>query len=219
MDPRLAMCWNVLCELAADEQKYDEALRCAEMADKCPQNGGTVSRTETLRASIALETGDPAAAAQTYERLLKLYGRNAWPVALVWTKIALASAYDKMGRENDAERLLRETLATDPNIAPLVGEKLAVFLRHHKRAAEARAELEKVLPLADRSYLNGAQMVYYRLGLLDWEDKRYDIARVRLRRFLNTTVGQTDRELKRHRDFAIKVLGKMDAAPVSPTKP
>lgn len=219
MDPRLVMCWNVLCELAADEQRFDEALRCAEMADRCPQNSGSVSRTETLRASIALETGDPAVAARTYERLLKLYSRNAWPVALVWTKIALASAYDKMGRQDDAERLLRETLSTDPNIAPLVGEKLAVFLRHHKRAAEARAELEKVLPLADRSYLNGAQMVYYRLGLLDWEDKRYDIARVRLRRFLNTTVGQTDRELKRHRDFAIKVLGKMDAAPVSPAKP
>ena len=92
----------------------------------------------------ALEGGDPAGAVKAFQWALELNPRN------FVVKLAMANAYERLNRLDDAANLQKEVLASHPGEGKANSDYGVTLVRMH-RYAEGQAALEKAVELGYRS--------------------------------------------------------------------
>ena len=108
-DEKNAAAYNRLGILYAKQQKYDEAVECFEIAQSLDNNPASIHNVGL----IYLETGAYEKAAMAFERAIELEGD-------VPTRyIALAKAYEELGRTRKAVETLEGAYELDPKVTTL----------------------------------------------------------------------------------------------------
>lgn len=124
MDEKNAAAYNRLGILYAKEQKYDEAIECFEIAQSLDDNPSSLHNAGL----IYLETGAYEKAAIAFEQALKAEGD------LPARHIALAKAYEKLGRRKDAIDALEAAYELDHSTSTL-----RQILAIHEEAGDTEA--------------------------------------------------------------------------------
>lgn len=124
VDEKNAAAYNRLGILYAKEQKYDEAIECFEIAQSLDDNPSSLHNVGL----IYLETGAYEKAAIAFEQALKIEGD------LPARHIALAKAYEKLGRRKDAIDSLEAAYELDHSTSTL-----RQILAIHEEAGDTEA--------------------------------------------------------------------------------
>ena len=124
MDEKNAAAYNRLGILYAKERKYDEAIECFEIAESLDDNASSLHNMGL----IYLETGAYEKAIIAFEQAIKLEGD------LPARYIALAKAYEKLGRRKDAIDTLESAYELDHSVATL-----RQILTIHEESGDAEA--------------------------------------------------------------------------------
>lgn len=109
VDEKNAAAYNRLGILYAKEQKYDEAIECFEIAQSLDDNPSSLHNAGL----IYLETGAFEKAAIAFEQALKMEGD------IPARYIALAKAYEKLGKRKDAVDALEAAYELDRSTSTL----------------------------------------------------------------------------------------------------
>ena len=202
--PTSGMCLGVLAMCAYDDGDLD---RAAELIDRADSGSRDPSNLNPLRAYLLLDQGRTEESALMFEKIIHvLKPRVAREGELTPYRSVLAVAYSRLGKLEEAERLLRHCLEISPDLSPLVVEKLSVVVYKQGRADEALAMLEHEAARVDGSWINGSQLVIYRLGSLYYQRGRFREARANLEKFLELTQSQEARAMRRYRAEAEKAV-------------
>ena len=179
----------------------------AELIDRADSGSRDPSNLNPLRAYLLLDQGRTEESALMFEKIIHvLKPRVAREGELTPYRSVLAVAYSRLGKLEEAERLLRHCLEISPDLSPLVVEKLSVVVYKQGRADEALAMLEHEAARVDGSWINGSQLVIYRLGSLYYQRGRFREARANLEKFLERTQSQEARAMRRYRAEAEKAV-------------
>lgn len=135
-DETNAAAYNRLGILYAKGQKFDEAIECFEIAQSLDDNPASLHNVGL----IYLETGSFEKAVIAFEQALTIEGDIAT------RHIALAKAYEKLGRRKDAIESLENAYELDHDVATL----RQIFALHeeaedHEAMAATSARIEKQL--------------------------------------------------------------------------
>jgi tetratricopeptide (TPR) repeat protein len=122
---------------------------------------------------------------------------------------ALAIAYERQGRMDEAARILEEARTRLPQYRAALTEKLAVVLYQTGKKPEAYAQLESVRAEARAETLPESRQVFYRLGLLAAELGRNVEARQALQEYLAHTKNATEPEFRESRAEAEAALRRL----------
>lgn len=174
------------------------------------QGEGPTVRANLLRAQIYLDTGRNREAALEYETFIRVVRASVDERDLSLIRAGLAVAYTRLGRLEEAEKLLRRCKELSPEFSPIIVERLSQAVFRLGRQDEALALLEAELPNVERCHLHGRQLVYYRLGALYYMRGRFGEARTQFEKFLNSTVAIENRSMARYRAETEKALRDLD---------
>jgi len=122
---------------------------------------------------------------------------------------ALAIAYERRGRMDEAARILEEARTRLPQYRAALTEKIAVILYQTGKRPEAYQQLESVRAEAAAETLPESRQVFYRLGLLAAELGRNAEARQALQEYLAHTKNATDPEFRETRAEAEAALRRL----------
>lgn len=130
-DPRNVQAWVEMANIHRVLGEYDEALRACETLSKI----AGPERTLLCRIPIQAVTGEAEQAYRSLEATLPV-AKEKWPAAVQWVLTMQAKTARALGRDNVAERHLREGLANEPADFYMIRE-YADFLLDHDRDEEA----------------------------------------------------------------------------------
>lgn len=123
-DEKNAAAYNRLGILYAKERKYEEAIECFEIAQSLDDNASSLHNVGL----IYLETGAYEKAAMAFEQALELEGD------IPARHIALAKAYEQLGKRKDAVDALEAAYELDKSLSTL-----RQILALHEAAEDAEA--------------------------------------------------------------------------------
>ena len=123
-----------------------------------------------------------------------------------------AAYYERTGRLEDAERVLRGAREALPYTRASFTDQLALVLHRLGRTREALSELESVRPLVAGEFRPAARLVPFHIGVLALELGRVDEARGALQDFVAANGAADDPELLRRRQRASEILGTLPPA-------
>lgn len=130
-DPRNVQAWVEIANIHRVLGQYDEALRACETLSKI----AGPERTLLCRIPIQAVTGEAEQAYKSLE-ITSRAAKKQWPAAVQWVLTMQAKIARALGRDEAAERHLREGLANDPTDFYMIRE-YADFLLDHDRDEEA----------------------------------------------------------------------------------
>jgi tetratricopeptide (TPR) repeat protein len=148
---------------------YQQAARMA--ADAQRQHPEDV-RFPWLQARALFKNGESARAIALLESSIKTFPKETG------LQLELASAYNDSGRDGDAEKLLRQVVATDPSNAPALNHLGYMLARNGRNLDEAITLVNRALKEDpdNGAYLDSLGWAYFKRGDLGEAEKYLDAA-------------------------------------------